>query len=212
MRQGGVRTEPALPVLVTARLSGRPPFSAQSGPFNHLWAQKTRYMAARHWWYFGLFVTTSILSVGASMMGMIDGLSALPEGAAYGEEFAPLLMLQAGGEWLVASMVLGLFSMAFLTATVVSVLRNRAFPRDDRIASVVERLERRYPILQEFDVSKRFEPTPEERKKELKAQYVEGELSEAEFERRMEQVMDGDVEKRETTTRSRRYASVEVED
>ena len=84
---------------------------------------------------------------------------------------------------------LGLVAAAFLAATGVSILRNGALPRDDRLVSLVERLEREYPVLRQFDASGRVEPTVEDRKRELKEQYVEGEISNAEFERRMERLM-----------------------
>lgn len=149
-------------------------------------------MTARHRLYFLGFVVSGILSVGAGLMGALEALSALSGGVPAAEELLLLAMLGAAAEWVVIALVLGLFAVLFLAATVVSVLRNASLPRDDRLASVVERLERRYPILRQFDAAERVKPTTEDRRRELKQRYVNGEISEAAFEREMERLMDGD--------------------
>lgn len=147
-------------------------------------------MVARHWLYFGGFVLTAILVVGAALVGLVEGLSALAGGVPPGEELILVTALAAAAEWVAVVLGLGLVALLFLAATVVSVLRNGSLPRDDRLVSVVERLEREYPMLRQFDVSERVEPTTEDRKEKLKTRYVEGEISDAEFERRMERLMD----------------------
>ena len=147
-------------------------------------------MASRRWLYFGGLVVTGILLVGATLMGLFEGLSALSGGVPGGEEFVLITMLAAAAEWVVIALVLGLVAALFLAATVVSVLRGASIPRDDRLASVVERLERRYPLLRRIDAAKRVRPTTEERTDRLKEQYVAGEMNESEFEREMARVMD----------------------
>lgn len=147
-------------------------------------------MVSRHWLYFGGFLVSGLLLVGAALMGLLEGLSALSGGVPANEEFILLTMLAAAAEWVVVVLVLGVVALLFLAATVVSVLRTRSLPRDDRLVAVVERLERQYPMLREFDVSERVQPTTEDRKRELKQRYVEGEIDDAEFEREMEQLMD----------------------
>ena len=164
-------------------------------------------MASRHWWYFGGFAITAILLVGVGVLGLVDALSVLSGGASYGEEVVLLAMLGEAAEWIAIGLVLGLLAVVFLAATVVSVLRNASVPRSDRLVTVVERLEREYPILRQFDASERVEPTTEDRKRELREQYVEGELSEAEFEREMERLLDDDDSDAETA-RSQRDATV----
>lgn len=147
-------------------------------------------MASRHWLYFGGFVFTGLLTAGAGLMAILDALSVLSRGVFYGGEFVLLVMLGEAAEWIAVALVLGLVAAAFLVATVVSVLRNASLPRSDRLASVVGRLERRYPLLEQFDVSETVEPTREDRKQQLKERYVAGEVSDEEFERRMQQVLD----------------------
>lgn len=79
----------------------------------------------------------------------------------------------------------------FLVATVFSVLRTASLPRDDRLVSLVELVERRYPILRRFDVTEKVSPTTEDRRQELEEQYVSGAISDAEFEREIGRLMDG---------------------
>jgi hypothetical protein len=147
-------------------------------------------MPSRHWLYFGGFVVSGILLVGAGVMGLIDGLSALSGGAPASEESMLMTMLAAAAEWIGIVLVLGLIAILFLVTTVVSVLRSASLPRDDRLVSAVEWLERQYPLLRKFEVSERVEPTTEDRRQRLKEQYVTGEISETEFEREMERLMD----------------------
>ncbi|WP_339106416.1 SHOCT domain-containing protein [Haloterrigena salinisoli] len=166
-------------------------------------------MVSRHWLYFGGFVVTGVLLVGVGLVGLLDALSVLSGGATYGEEFLLLAMLGAAAEWVVVGIVLGLLAVAFLTATVVSVLRAKSLPRSDRLASLVERLEREYPILRQFDVSERVEPTTEDRRQQLKEQYVAGEISEAEFEREMQRLLDDDST--EAQSRSNTHTNIEID-
>lgn len=147
-------------------------------------------MVSRHWLYFAGFVVTGSLLIGAGLIGVLEGLSALSGDVPASEEFVLLTMLAAAAEWVIIVLVLGLFAVLFLTATVISVLRNASLPRDDRLVSIVNRLERQYPILRQFDVAEKVEPTTEDRKRELKQRYVNDEISEEAFEREMEQLMD----------------------
>lgn len=166
-------------------------------------------MVSRHWLYFGGFVVTGVLLVGVGLVGLLDALSVLSGGATYGEEFLLLAMLGAAAEWVVVGIVLGLLAVAFLTATVVSVLRAKSLPRSDRLASLVERLEREYPLLRQFDVSEKVEPTTEDRRQQLKEQYVAGEISEAEFEREMQRLLDDDST--EAQSRSNTHTNIEID-
>ncbi|QRV17487.1 SHOCT domain-containing protein [Haloterrigena salifodinae] len=166
-------------------------------------------MASRHWLYFGGFVVTGILLVGVGLLGLFDALSVLTGGATYSEEVLVLAMLGAAAEWVVAAIVLGLIAVAFLVATVVSVLRTKSIPRSDRLASIVERLEREYPVLRQFDASERVEPTTGDRRQRLKEQYVDGEITEAEFEREMQRLLDDDAA--DAQSRSNTHTNVEID-
>jgi uncharacterized membrane protein len=167
-------------------------------------------MVSRHWLYFGGFVVSGMLLIAVALMGSLEALSVLSGGVYYGEEFVLLAMLGAAAEWVVAAVVLMLFALLFLAATVVSVLRNASLPRSDRLAALVERLEEEYPILRQFDVSATVEPTTEDRKRDLKERYVAGEIGDEEFEREMERLMDGDPSERRSRSGGR--SSVELED
>ena len=151
-------------------------------------------MGSRHWLYFGGFVVTGILAVITALLGLLEGLTALSAVVTSGEGFVLVTMLGAVAEWVVLTLVLGVVAVLFLVGTVVSVLRNASLPRDDRLVTLVEWLERQYPVLRKFDVSGKVEPTAEDRKRQLKEQYVNGEISEAEFERRLAQLMDDQAE------------------
>ncbi|ELZ16075.1 hypothetical protein C477_16315 [Haloterrigena salina JCM 13891] len=166
-------------------------------------------MASRHWLYFGGFVVTGILLVGVGLLGLFDALSVLSGGETYSEEVLVLAMLGAAAEWVVAAIVLGLIAVTFLVATVVSVLRTKSIPRSDRLASIVERLEREYPVLRQFDASERVEPTTEDRRQQLKEQYVDGEITEAEFEREMQRLLDDDAA--DAKSRSNTHTNVEID-
>lgn len=166
-------------------------------------------MVSRHWLYFSGFITTGILLIGASLMGILEGLSAFSGGVPTSEEFVLLALLGAAAEWVVAVLVLGLVTTLFLAATVFSVLRSASLPRDDRLVSIVEWFERRYPILRHFDVTEKVEPTMEDRQQQLREQYVQGEISDAEFEREMAQLID---ETTDETSRSENETTIETED
>jgi len=148
-------------------------------------------MPSRHWLYFVGFVLSGVLATGALFAGALDALSVLT-GQVATEEFVLLAMVVEAAEWVLVALLLGLLGIVFLFATVVSVLRNASIPRSDRLASVVERLEREYPLLEEFDVSKKVEPTPEDRQQQLKDRYVAGDISDEEFEREMDRLIDDD--------------------
>lgn len=152
---------------------------------------------------------TGILLVGATL-GIVDCLSALSGSVPASEEFVLLAMLGEAAEWVVIVLVLGFVAVVFLAATVVSVLRTASLPRDDRLVSVVEWVERRYPVLRRFDVTEKVSPTTEDRRQQLKDQYVSGEISDAEFERKIEQLMD-DAPAREQS-QSGTETGVETED
>lgn len=167
-------------------------------------------MVSRHRLYFGGFVITGILLIGVGLLGVLDALSVLSGDVSYSTEFVLLAMLGEAAEWVAIGLVLGLFAVLFLVAAVVSVLRSASLPRDDRLVSLVKWLEQKYPLLRQFDVAKKVEPTVEDQKRRLKEQYVTGEISEETFEREMAELMDhGSAD---PNARSRNDTTVEVED
>lgn len=169
-------------------------------------------MPSRHWLYFGGFLVTGMLAVGAVLVGLLDALSRLSAGVVSQEEFILVAMVTQAAEWLLVSIGLGVLALVFLVATVVSVLRNSALPRDDRLVTLVEWLERRYPLLRRFDVSSKVEPTVEDRKQDLKEQYIAGEISEREFERRLEAIMDDESGERHSRSSDTSATTIDIED
>lgn len=165
-------------------------------------------MSGRYKLYAGGFVLSMVALVGIGLAGLLDALSVVTGGVYYGETFLLLAMVQEAAEWLVAGVVVGLLALLFLAATVVSVLRSKSLPKSSRIAGLVERLEHEYPVLRRFDAAERFEPTTEDRADRLKQRYVEGEISEQEFEREMDRILDDESGQH----RSHRPRNVDFED
>ncbi|SFS01585.1 hypothetical protein SAMN05216559_2518 [Halomicrobium zhouii] len=84
--------------------------------------------------------------------------------------------------------VAGLLILAEVTLTVafvVSVVRRLSFPTSDRAAWVFSLLETVLPPIRGLGLSERFAPSLEERERAIKRRYVEGDLSERDFEREM---------------------------
>lgn len=148
--------------------------------------------------------------IGAGLMGVLEGLSAVSGGSPPSGGSALLAMLSAAAEWVVAVLALGVLGTVFLTATVVSVLRNVSLPRDDRLAATAAWVEKKIPGLDRFDVSGRVEPTTESRRQNIKQQYISGEIGEAEFERRLSQL--GENSSEESVSRPDAMYAVETED
>lgn len=147
-------------------------------------------MVARHWLYAAGSVLCGVAAVVAGLLGVLDVVSVLSGGPSTGGKAPLLAMLREALEWLVVVFVLGVGAAALLVAAVVSVLRNASLHRDDRLVSVVDRLEHEFPVLREFDVASTVEPTTEDREHELTERYVANEIAEDEFEREMERLLD----------------------
>ena len=148
-------------------------------------------MPARHWLYVSGFVGSGVGVVGAGLLALLESLSVL-----FGpptDAFVLSAMLEAAAEWIVLSFILALLAVLFFVAAVVSLIRTLSVPRNERVASLFSWLERTHPALEAVGISNKFEPTAEDRKQQLKERYVDGEISEREFERRMDQLMDETV-------------------
>ncbi|QLG27979.1 SHOCT domain-containing protein [Halorarum halophilum] len=138
----------------------------------------------------GLLVSGGLLLVVVGFLGLVV-YSALGTGT-------PIV-----GELLdVAAPVLAVTSV-LLVATVLSgvgfvwaLLRRASVPRSSRLAALADRIEREYPPLRPFGLSDALappKPSAEEQSAnalaELKRQYVDGELSEREFERKVDRLV-----------------------
>lgn len=108
---------------------------------------------------------------------------ALLAGAAGGASIGALLADAAIALGVTAMLIAVELTLA--VGFVVSVVRRASFPTSDRLATLFSRLELLVPSLRELALSRRFEPSLEEREQAIKHRYVDGELTETEFEREM---------------------------
>jgi uncharacterized membrane protein len=81
----------------------------------------------------------------------------------------------------------------------LSVVRHASLPRSERVAALAERAEREYPALGALGLSDLLsppEPSADERAEralaDLKRRYVEGDLTEDEFERKVDRLVAAD--------------------
>lgn len=152
----------------------------------------------------GVLVSGGLLLVAAGYLalvaytGLVSGapVSALLEGA------VPAVAAIAV---LVVLLVLSGVGLAW------SLVRNASVPRSERVASLAERLEREYPPLRVAGLSDLLappEPSEEERAEraldDLKRRYVDGELSEAEFERKVDRLVQNETVDEARAARERR--------
>lgn len=89
-------------------------------------------------------------------------------------------------------------------------VQNASLPRSDRVTTLTERLEREYPPLTTLGLSEFLsppEPSAEERTEralaDLKQRYVDGEITEAEFERKVDRLVASDSVDDEHAARER---------
>jgi uncharacterized membrane protein len=151
-------------------------------------------MGSRYRFYLGGFLLSVALLIGSGLVGLYEALTVLASGLYYQGTFVLFALVGETAEWLVAGLAFTMLAVTFLFATVVSVLRNVSMPspKSSRVARGVRWLEQKFPFLERYDASKRVEPGTEAKAEKIKQRYVEGELSEAEFEREMNDLLDED--------------------
>lgn len=158
------------------------------------------------------FLLSLLALVATASLGLLAALSALGD-PAYAGVPLPFVLLDATAPYLVASALVGVVSFALFVALAVAAVRRASMPRDDRLARLARRVERHYPEARSMGLAERFEPTTEDRIEELKERYVEGEITEMEYERRLQELMsEEDVsEERVRRERERTRANREFE-
>ncbi|MDS0281208.1 hypothetical protein [Haloarcula onubensis] len=138
----------------------------------------------RHWLLFAATVLSGLGTVGVAVTGVLATVSVLVTGGS--------LVLTVGG-FLLATLVLGGLTLVF-AAALLSTLASRAslpsVPRSQRAANVLHGLEAAVPPLRRLGLADRLEPTVEDRRAALKARYVEGDLSEHQFEAALHDLLD----------------------
>jgi hypothetical protein len=162
----------------------------------------------------GGFLLTLFALVGIVGFGLVAAFSALvapPAGASL-----VLVLLEAVAPYLAASVLMAMLSVVLLVGVVVAAVRSASIPRNDRLARFVRLLERYSPEARRLGLSERLEPTTEERIEDLKQQYVEGEITELEYERRLQDLMseegvNDERARREQTGRERKGREREYE-
>ncbi|SFR61045.1 Short C-terminal domain-containing protein [Halogeometricum rufum] len=144
-------------------------------------------------------VSFLLLVASGTLSAVLLGYAALVVGGAFlaGTLVAALLEL--------AFPVLPLFALSTAVAVVSAVgvvyglARRASLPRGGRIESVARRAESEYPPLRALGLGDAFaepEPSPEEKRQDalerLKRRYVDGELTEREFERKLGRLVAND--------------------
>ncbi|WP_276300481.1 SHOCT domain-containing protein [Halorussus lipolyticus] len=136
------------------------------------------------------FALSLFALVGLVGFGLVAGLSTLagpPAGASL--VFA---VLSAVAPYLVASALVGMLSLFLLVGLVVTAVRSASVPRSNRLARLARLVERYSSEARELRLSERLEPTTEDRIDQLKREYVEGDITELEYERRLQDLMADD--------------------
>jgi len=162
-----------------------------------------------HWVLFACFLASVVLTAIVGVLGLVEGLNALFDPAAGG--FFLVRVFQAVVQYVIALIILAALDVAFLVGTVVATLRKASLPKSDRLARFAGWAEREYPVLGSLDISDRFDLDPEHRREKLKERYVEGEIDELEFERRMQDLMDDTDETRGSKEDASTHSSYEYD-
>jgi len=138
----------------------------------------------------GLLVSGSLLFLAVSYLGLVVVAGLLSS--------APLVdvLLDVAVPALLGIALLVTLLIASGVGFVWALVRSVSVPTSPRLASVVDRIERAYPPLESLGLSDRLappQPTPEERAEralsELKRRYVDGEITDAEFERNLDRLV-----------------------
>ncbi|QLG50693.1 SHOCT domain-containing protein [Natrinema halophilum] len=142
---------------------------------------------------FGILLSGGLVLVAVGYLGLLV-YSGLVSGTPVVEVLLELAVPFLGS----LSVLLVVFTLSVSGALWI-VVRNASLPQSDRVATLVERLEYEYSPLPPVGLSEFLsppEPTATERAEralaDLKQQYVEGQLTEAEFERKVDRLVAND--------------------
>jgi len=134
----------------------------------------------RHWLLFAAVVLLTLGAVGVAVVGVVATLSTLVTGGS-----------------LVATV--GAFLLGFLTLVGLDIVcaflllrtlaQRAAFPTNQRAADLFHRVESAVPPLSALGLGDRFEPSVEKRHAALTERYVEGEITEAELETALQELL-----------------------
>jgi uncharacterized membrane protein len=152
----------------------------------------------RHWILLALVAVTTVLAVSTVGIGLLAVLAGLAGGAGLGAVLgdAALTLLIAAA--LVAADIA--FAIAFLVTVTrrVSVPSLPSLPENERLSNAFARAEGVVPPLARLGLSDRFALSAETRRERLKQRYVDDELTQFEYERRLDELLadeeGGDVD------------------
>jgi len=138
----------------------------------------------RHWLLFAATVLSGLSTVGVAVVGVLATVSVLVTGGS--------LVLTVGA-FLLGTLLLGGLTLVF-AAALLSTLASRAslpsVPRSQRASNVMHGLEAAVPPLRRLGLADRLEPTLEDRRDALEQRYVDGDLSEHQFETALHELLD----------------------
>lgn len=142
---------------------------------------------------FGLLLSGGLLLVGLGYVALVV-YSGLVGGTPIVSILLDLALPVVGG----VAVLLVVFSLS-LVGLLWVLVQNASLPRSEGLGRLARRLERQYPPLRAIGLADLLtppEPTAEEQAEqalaELKQQYVSGEISEAEFERKVDRLVAND--------------------
>ncbi|MFC7080836.1 SHOCT domain-containing protein [Halorussus caseinilyticus] len=134
------------------------------------------------------FVLSLFALLGIAAVGLLAAVSVLAQPT----PTTPFVvaLVEAVAPYVVAAVVVGGVSFLLLAWLSVAAVRRASMPRDDRLARLARLVERYSSEARQVGLADHFEPTTDDRIEELKRRYVEGELTELEYERRLQELMD----------------------
>lgn len=138
----------------------------------------------------GIFLSGGLLLVVIGYLGLI-----VYSGLANGTPLVAILLDIAVPVVVSVVFLVGLLIVSGISMLWV-VVQNASIPRSERIATLIERVEQKYSPLRILGLSEFLSPPKpsadeqaEQVLAELKQQYVEGEITEAEFERKVDRLV-----------------------
>jgi len=156
----------------------------------------------------GAVLSGSLLLVVVGYIGLL-----VYSGLVSGTPIVSLLLEIALPALVSIAVLVALLSLSTV-GTLWIVVQNASVPRSERIATLIDRLEREYSPLSSTGLAEWVrppEPSADERAEqalaELKQQYVDGEITEREFERKVDQLVTNDSIDEARAARERRRVS-----
>ena len=140
-----------------------------------------------HWLLLALVGVTTVLAVGTVGVGVFAVLAGLAGGASLGAVLSDAALVLLIAACLVAA------DLAFAVGFLVTLARRASLPslpENDRLADALARVERAVPPLSRLGLSDRFAVSQATRRERLKRRYVDGELTQTEYERRVRELLD----------------------